>query len=234
MSRRCEDEYDQQLNEMVEWLSTLPKPVGIMCAYDVAAVRCIDACRILGEPVPERIAVVGVDNDDVLCEVCDPSLTSVAQDPQQIGFEAARLLDLQMRGIEVDMGPVEVPPLGIVRRASSDTFAVDDADVAQALRIIRERVTQGINVEDIARCCSVSRRTLERKFAKHVGRTLKEEIRRRQIEHVKRLLTETDMSIDAICAASGFEYASHLQTLFKKVTGSTIGAYRARVSQDSN
>lgn len=230
-SRHSNDSYFQHLRELGDWLRSLPKPVGIMCAYDIAALRCIDACRMIGEPVPERIAIVGVDNDDVLCDVADPPLSSVAQDPEQIGFEAARLLDLQMQGCEVGTAPVEVPPLGLVQRASSDTVAVEDEDVAQALRIIRERVNEGINIDDVASSCSISRRTLERKFTKYLGRTPKEEVRRRQIEHVKRLLLETDLSVEDICAVSGFEYASYLHAVFKRVTGSTVGAYRSRAQK---
>lgn len=217
-----------QLKRIQKWLKALSKPVGIMCCYDVMALRVIDACRSIGEAVPERIAVAGVDNDDALCDVSDPSLSSVAQDAEKIGFTAAHVLDQIMHGVSLSEHSFLVEPLGLVARGSTDMMAVEDAELAIALQYIRENARRGIAVDDVAKASAISRRSLERKCSKILGRSPNTEIRRVQLEHVKRLLAETNESFDTISMMAGFEYASYLQSLFKKQTGMTMGAYREK------
>ena len=208
------------------WLTALPKPVGVMTCYDVMGLRVLDACRRVDLAVPEQVAVVGVDNDEFLCDLADPPLTSVAIDLERIGYEAAALLDHLMAGGRPPKTHMLVGPLGVVRRQSSDVVAVSDADLAAALRLIREQACNGIDVDDLARESGLSRRALERRFQKYVGHSPHAEILRVQIGRAKQLLRETDLGLKAIAVRSGFNHASYLAAVFRENAGLTPGEYR--------
>ena len=208
------------------WLTALPKPVGVLACYDVMGLRVLDACRQVDLAVPEQVAVLGVDNDELLCELADPPLSSVAPDLQRIGYEAAALLDQLMAGERPPTTRLLVGPLGVVRRQSSDVVAVADPDLAVALRLIREQACNGIRVDDLARKSGLSRRALERRFQKYVERSPHDEILRVRIERAKQLLRETDLGLKAIAVRSGFQHASYLAAVFRDSTGLTPGEYR--------
>lgn len=231
---RLEDNYSliREKDRLTKWLVTLPKPVGIMGCYDIKAREVLDACRELDLTVPEQVAVIGADNDEILCNLSDPPLSSVIPNSQRAGFEAASLLDRMMSGEKIESDAILIQPRGIKTRQSTDTLAIDDADVAKALQFIRQYASSGINVNDILRETSLSRRVLESRFTKRLGRTPHQEIIRQKISKVKRLLIETDLSIAEIAKLAGFEHAEYLSVAFKQFSGITPSAYRQQ--QTSN
>ena len=212
------------------WLEKLPRPIGIMAGYYIKAQQLLDVCRELNIAVPEEVAVIGVYNDTLLCNLSTPSLTSVIPNSHRTGFEAARLLDRMMSGEQVPAEAHLVKPLGIETRQSTDIFAIDDVDVATALRFIRERACSGINVGDVLKAVPLSRRVLESRFQKAIGRTPHQEITRLRIERVKQLLSETKLSLAEIATRAGIEHVEYLSASFKRETGSSPREFRIATS----
>jgi LacI family transcriptional regulator len=208
------------------WLESLPRPVGIVAAYDVRGVQVLEVCRERGLAVPEDVAVVGIDDDDVLCEIATPALTSVAHNLARIGFEACRLLDERMSGAGRGDDVIVVPPLGVSIRQSSDTLAIADIDIRRALRQIRTRACDALAPDDVAAATSVSRRVLDKKFQKHLGRTIHDEIMRTRLAEARRLLVETDHKLLVVAVRSGFAHAAQLCNLFKAAHGMSPTQYR--------
>lgn len=214
---------------LAAWLASLPRPVGVLACDDDRARRVCEACRSVGLVVPDDAAVVGVDNDDLLCELADPPLTSVALDSERGGWEAAALLDRLMRGEKVTSQRIIVPAVGVVVRRSTDLMAVDDAIVCRALRFIADRAALPIGVADVVAAAACGRRSLELRFRATIGRSIVAEIQRARVERTRRLLTESDLSIERIATASGFSSSGYLIRVFKRDTGLTPGAYRERL-----
>ncbi len=208
------------------WLKRLPKPIGILACYDIQAQQLLDACREENLAVPEEVAVVGVDNDELLCNLAMPPLTSVAPDSRRSGYESAALLDRMMAGEQVSDDAHLIKPLGIVTRQSTDVLAISDPDVATAARYIRERACQGINVNDVVRHVPLTRRVLEHRFQELLGRTPHAEIARYRLNRVKQLLTETDLPLAKVAERSGFRHVEYLTVAFKKQTGMPPSKYR--------
>jgi LacI family transcriptional regulator len=238
-------DWEQEKERLGRWLATLPRPVAIMACYDFQAQQVLDACRQSGVAVPEAVAVLGVDNDRLICELSEPSLSSIVQNTHGTGYEAARLLDEMMdartgtpkkrRSLKVNpegriRHPTEPPlltkPRGIVIRESTDTLAIDDDEISQALQYIRRHANSNIRVSDILKTLSLSRRSLEHRFKKLIGRTPHEEIQRVRLNSVKRLLSETELSISAIAERSGYEHGEYMTAVFRRVMGQTPTEYR--------
>jgi LacI family transcriptional regulator len=218
-------------DHLCRWLRQLPRPLGLMACNDIRGQQVLSACREVGVTVPDEMAVIGVDNDDVLCDLADPPLSSVAPNAQRIGFEAAVLLERLMAGQRAPCETIFVPPLGIVTRQSTDVLAIEDRDIAAAVRFIRENAGTGIKVEDVLKAIPLSRSVLERRFVKLLGRTPKEEIVRVRLERVKQLLAESELPLRQVAAMTGFEHAEYLSVLFKQKTGQTPGQYRAQAQR---
>jgi LacI family transcriptional regulator len=212
--------------EVTKWIEELPKPVGLMACNDIRAQQVLTACRVLGVAVPDEVAVLGVDNDDVLCDLSDPPLSSVVPDTRRIGYEAASLLEKMMGGEPAPESLTTIPPLGVVTRRSTDVLAIEDRTISRAVRFIREHACEGITVEDVLAGLHLSRSVFERRFAKIFGRTPKAEILRTQLDRVKRLLAETDLPLKQIASRTGFRYPEYLSAAFKERTGQTPGQYR--------
>ena len=213
-------------DHVARWLKKLAKPVGLMACNDIRGQQVLDACREAGIAVPDEIAVLGVDNDDLLCNLADPPLSSVAPNARRIGYEAAALLEKLMAGQPGPTETVFVPPLGVATRRSTDVLAVEDREVAGADRFIRENACKGIKVDDVLEAVPLSRSVLERRFVQLLGRTPKAEIVRVQLERVKQLLAETDFPLAQVAAMTGFEHPEYLSVVFKNKTGQTPGMYR--------
>ncbi|TWT82752.1 Xylose operon regulatory protein [Planctomycetes bacterium CA13] len=214
--------------KLVDWMIDLPKPIGVMCCYDVIARVVLDVCQELSISVPEDVAVIGVDNDEVLCEVSQPPLSSVMHDTKQIGFEAAAMLDKLMRGESVARSVI-VSPSGVKTRRSTDTLAIEDRAIATALAYIRRHACDGIEVSDVVDHVPLSRRTLERRFRDQVGHSPLAEIGQVRLKRVKQFLAETDLKLDAVAAHSGFRNTPYMAAQFRKMFGITPGQYRGRV-----
>ncbi|MGC3970878.1 MAG: DNA-binding transcriptional regulator [Pirellulales bacterium] len=209
-----------------QWVRDLPKPVGILACYDIQAQRLLDACREVGTGVPEEAAVLGVDNDELMCDLCSPPLSSIIPNTLKTGYAAAEILDKLMRGETPANEAQLIPPLGVDVRQSTDILALDDRDVAAAVRFIREHACDGIQVGDVLRHVPLSRRVLESRFLKHVGRTPHDEILRIKLDRVKRLLTDTDLTLDVIADRAGFRHSEYLSVAFKRVIGKSPSGYR--------
>lgn len=212
---------------LAAWLEALPRPVGVFACYDGRAQQVLEVCQLRGWAVPDEIAVLGVDNDDVVCELCSPPLSSVQLNARRTGYEAATMLAQRMEG-ERASGTRYVLPVRVVERQSTDVVSVPDARLAQALRFIREQVLTGIDVNDVLRAVPMSRTLLERKFKTVLGHSPHREIVRQRIEHVKRLLVDTDISIAAVADFAGFRDASYLSVAFRREVKESPYAYRAR------
>jgi len=210
------------------WLARLPRPVGIMACNDERGRQVLRACRGAELDVPEQIAVIGVDNDEVDCELANPSLSSVAPTTLDIGFRAAALVDRMIDGEPTREGVQYITPSHVEQRRSTDVVVASDPHVAAALRFIRGHVCEGVNVEDVLSSVMISRSTLERRFAEAVGRSPKDHITHVRLSHVKRLLRETDLALPAIAEHTGFKTYAHLSRVFRKATGQTPGKYRHR------
>ncbi|RIK77037.1 MAG: XylR family transcriptional regulator [Planctomycetota bacterium] len=219
--------WDRDQSRLVAWLKQLPKPVAVFATNDLLGHHVLDACG--GEmSVPEQVAVLGVDDDELLCGLCDPPLSSINPDPERIGYEAATWLDRMMQGESSPSDAfLEIPPQGIVVRQSSDIFAVPDEDFATALRFIREHACDGITVEDVAAHVAVSRSWLERHFRAHLGRSPQAEIRSVQIKRCQELLRNTDLPLRTISRLAGFKHIEYMSVVFKRVTGESPGRYRS-------
>jgi len=224
--RRFQESWEGGQQDLAEWLLSLPKPLGVFAAHDLRALCVLDACRRAGILVPEQVAVIGVDNDETLCNLADPPLTSVKINLELIGYEAAALLDRLMRKKKAPKQPQTVSPLCVVTRRSTDIVAIDDPLTAQAVRFIRQHACDGISVAEVSKHCAVSRRVVERNFSQFLGSSPHEQIIRVKLARVKQLLAETDYSLDTIAAKSGLSHAAYLSVLFKKEIGTTPGEYR--------
>ena len=198
------------------WLVSLPKPVAVFACYDVRARQAIDACRRAGIAVPETVAVLGVDDDELLCGLSSVPLSSVIPDAAGAGWQAAELLGRLMRGEDVEKRLWLLPPLGTSARQSTDTLWVDDPVVMKALRFVRDNACRGIKVADVARDAGVTRRVLESKFLKLVRHSVHEAIARVQFRRIEDLLKSTQLSLTAIAARTGFKHSEYLSVAFTR------------------
>jgi len=178
--------------------------------------------------VPEEIALLGVNNDVMRCELSYPSLSSIALNAHQSGYHAAEVLDHLLRGEGVPPAETRIEPLGVVTRMSTDILAVGDRNVAAALSFIRERACKGLSVDEVVAHAAASRSQLEKKFRRFIGRSPQAEIRRVQLGRVKELLSETDLPLKTIAGMTGFEHIEYLSVVFKRTTGEAPGQYRKR------
>jgi LacI family transcriptional regulator len=215
-----------QARDLRRWLSDLPKPVGIMACYDIRGQQVLDACRSVGLAVPSDVAVIGVDNDELLCDLASPPLSSVIPNTHRTGYEAAALLDRMMSGKRVPATAHLIAPVGVAARQSTDVLAVDDRAIARAVQFIREHACAGINVSDVLRVVPLSRRVLEQRFRRLLSRTPREEILHVRLRRVQQLLVETDLPLYLIAERTGFEHVEYLSVVFKRETGQTPRTFR--------
>ena len=220
---------DAENRAIADWLAGLPKPVGVFACYDGRAQQVLEACQLLGLHVPDDVAVLGVDNDEVLCELCSPPLSSVQPNARRTGAEAAAMLARMMtarRSVRVETRFVE--PVRVVERQSTDVVSVADPQVAAALRFIRQHACEGANVAEVLRAVPMSRTLLERKFQALLGHSPHRQIVHTKIERVKHLLVESEISIAVVAELAGFDSASYLSVAFRRETGESPYAFRAR------
>ncbi len=213
---------------LVEWLKSLPKPIGLMACNDICGIAVLQACAAAKLRVPDDVAVVGVDNDELLCGLSDPPLSSVALNLEHAGYEAARVLDSMMQGRTPLQRMVAVEPTVVVARRSTEVIAQDDPAVARAMRFIKDHTGRSIDVPHVARETGISRRTLERRFADATGHSILAEITRCRLDRAKRLLLETDMPIYQAASQSGFNSIKTFIRCFQQIEGQSATAFRDR------
>jgi len=218
---------------LIKWLRSLSRPIGIFTAGDIHSAFLLDICREVNIAVPEEMAILGMGNDSVICETVRPTLSSIDEGARSMGYEAARLLDRMMAG-KPTKDIIFVSPSHVVVRQSTDLVAIEDADVAQAVRIIRESACTGIDVAHVAEEVGLSRRALERRFRQYLGRSPKAEIMRIRLEHAEMLMARTDKTSESIAKQSGFSSLEYFTKVFRQKVGMKPQAYRKlrRISRD--
>jgi LacI family transcriptional regulator len=211
---------------LMRWLAELPEPCGLMAAYDSLARRLIDLCIQASRRVPESIAILGVDDDPLLCQLATPPLSSIVPDSEGAGYAAAEQLDSIMSGKKIKRLDTLLPPLGIATRQSTDTFAVEDKDVSVSAHYILAHACDGIQVDDVVKQIQLTRRALETRFKKALGKTPHALIIETRLSKAERCLRETALTLEQIADRCGFEYPEYLSVLFKKHRNMTPGEYR--------
>jgi len=214
-------------------LKSLPRPVGIFCYNDHCAREVVREVTRLPALVPDEVAVLGVDNDEIHCELSGVRLSSIRLDTEQIGYEAAALLGRLIAGEPPPRQPILIQPREVITRRSTDVIALADAEVAAAVRFIRDRGGRDINVQDLLDRTSLSRRSLEMRFRKALGRSPYQEIRRVQIERARLLLSGTDRPVREIADACGFKETRQLSTAFQERFGLSPRQYRRHARGDA-
>jgi LacI family transcriptional regulator len=210
------------------WLKALPKPVALFACNDLCGRHVLETCEQINLAVPDEISVLGVDDDDILCNLCRPQLSSVVPDTEGIGYLAAKTLHALLRGEHLRDTPRLVRPLTVRTRESTDSAASSDWHVNQALRFIHGHATRDICVSDVVLQVHTSRRFLEKHFQSVVGRSLHDEILRVRLAASQCLLTTTSMPLKEVAARSGFRRADYLSTVFRDKLGVSPSQYRGR------
>lgn len=221
-----------QRDKLRDWLRALPKPVAILAANDLRGRQILETCQYADIPVPYDVAVLGVDNDQPVCEMSYPSLSSISIDWEQAGFLCAQSLDLAMKG----RAPLPdlYGPIAVVSRNSTESFQISDRLVVQILESIR--ITRGVNLRvcDILDALPVSERSAQQRFRKAVGHTIMEEIKTTRLKFICELIERSDLSFNEIALSFGFENANHLGQMFKKQFGVTMSQYRNQTRSGSS
>lgn len=214
------------------WLADLPKPIGLLCANDDMAEGVLETCRALGFGVPEDVSLVGVDDDEYVCMLQNPPLSSVRFACEVSGYEAAALLDRLMQGKERPRGQIIcAAAAGVTARQSTSVLMTEDPEVREALRFIREHAGRPLRVTDVVRATSLSHRALNARFHAACGCSILKQVTRARIDHIARLLAETTMRIHEIAAMIGYEDERHIARYFKRATGMTPQAYRRQYAR---
>ncbi len=225
--------WETEQSRLIQWLSELPKPVALLACNDQRGREVLEACRNANIAVPDEVSVVGIDNDELLCELSNPSMSSIALDTERGGYMAAEMLDQMMQRRFCGPKTITVEPLKVVVRRSSDSTAVNDPDIAEVMHLIHDRLGKPVTVGELTRHVQLSKRNLQKRFRKVMGRTLNTEIRNTQLERCRALLQDTDMSIAEIATVTGFETTSYLIQCFRKKYAMTPLKYRQTFRKES-
>lgn len=225
-ARKADCVWEREQAHMAKWIAGLPPRTGIFACDDDRGREVLEACVLAERRVPDDIAVVGVDNDHVFCELSDPSLSSVALNAYGAGFRAAELLDGLMNKRLRKPQRILIEATGVVSRRSTDTVAVDDKHLVSAIQFIRRTNGRTISVDQVVREAALSRRALEKRFREMLGRTVHEEIQLARLKSAKRLLIETEYPISKCAKIAGFKTTGYFIQFFVKWVGKTPRRYR--------
>jgi LacI family transcriptional regulator len=219
--------WEKEMTDVADWLRDMPKPAGIMACNDFRAIQLLDACRRARVAVPEEVAVIGVDDEEIAREVANPPLSSVVPNGLEVGYRAAAMLDALMHGRKPPEREVYVLPTGVVTRRSTDITAISDPKVASSLEFIRRHACEGIDVNDVLRHALISRSVLNQRFQDVMGKTMHAAIVTERLRKVKELLLlETGLSRDQIAERAGFKHPEYLCAAFKQAFGMTMSEFR--------
>lgn len=223
--------WDAEQALVADWLRSLPKPIGLMTCTDDRSQQVVEACKLVGSNVPEDVAIIGVDNDRLVCNLSSPPLSSVALAAERAGYEAAELLDKLMSGTSMAKQKIIIQPTHVVARQSTDILAIEDSEVAKAVGFIRENARETIQVQDVVDAVALSRRGLEKRFRRILGRSVLAEIRRVRVGHVARMLVETNLPVSQIALALDFDGVDHIARYFRREKGLSPLKYRKKYGQ---
>jgi LacI family transcriptional regulator len=224
--RKADRIWEREQIILSDWIGKLPRPVGLFACNDDRGREVLESCRIAKLRVPEDIAVLGVDNDEVFCQLSNPALSSVALNAETAGYRAAELLDDMMQGRIKRPRRIVVETLGVVTRRSTDIVAVDDPEVADALQYIHRQNGCGVTVELVVDKVAISRRNLEKRFQQTLGRTILDEIQNTRLERAKRLLLETNYPVAKVAELAGFGSTGYFIQFFQHRVGRTPRRFR--------
>jgi len=216
-------------SRLVQWIAGIPKPAGILACGDYCGRVVLEVCAEAKVAVPDAVGVIGIDNDEAICELCNPPLSSIESNSDQIGYVAAETLAHLLGGTPPESWEILIKPTKLVGRRSTDAAAVGDPVVAEAIRFIRAYASGDLAVVEIARHVRVSRRYLEQQFRGVLGRSIFSEILRVRLETAQRLLSDTDWKLDVIAERAGFKHASRMSAAFVKKLGFRPGQYRRKM-----
>jgi LacI family transcriptional regulator len=225
--------WEEQQRRVSRWLKSLPRPVAIFTVDANRGRQLTEICYLSGIRVPDHVAILAGDTDELMCSVSTPPLSSIALAGRRIGYEAAALLDRLMQGEKPTRKTYKIPPQGVISRQSTDILAIDDESMVRALRFIQTHAFQDIVVKDILNEVPISRRSLEIQFQHYLGRSPAEEIRRVRLEKGKELLARSDFSIGEIAVACGFANTTRFGVAFRKRYGQTPLAYRKQLARST-
>lgn len=221
------------ITSLGNWLATLPKPTGVFVFFDGWARWVLDACVVQNLHVPQEISVLGVDNDRWLCDLSQPSLSSIDANVETAGYTAADILHKLMSGDPAPAGVTYIDPAKVEERDSSSYLAFEDPQVAFGIRYIKEHACDPISPSDVLKVTGMSNSTAYRKFMKALGRSIHDEIQRIQMERVQHLLTATNLNVTEAARQAGFQNMRYLTKVFRDVTGMTPTEYRRSKSTPS-
>jgi LacI family transcriptional regulator len=215
---------------IAEWLKSLPRPVAVMACNDDRSRDVLAACRIAGLEVPGDVAILGVDDDELLCSLSYPQLSSIVASTERAGYEAARVLDKLMKGQKIAESEkkVIISPLHVVTRQSTDVMAIEDRKLAEAVDFIRKHSREVIQVSDVAEAVGLSRRALEKRFRKVVSHSVHDEIKYTRVNQMADMLIGTNLSLAQIARLLGYPDASNISRYFKQYKGISPSEYRKR------
>ena len=219
-------DWTREWRMLAHWLDSQPKPLGLMACNDDCGQRVMEVCRLTGLMVPDLVGIIAADNDEVVCGLTDPPMSSIAINFERAGYEAASALDGLMRQSRVVPSRIMAAALHVVARRSTDFVAAEDSRLAKALRFIRDRARGGVSVDVVARASGLSRRPLEKRFRNTLGRSVLDEIRRVRTDQIAQLLVETDLPVAQIAELLGFADMQHVARYFRAAKQVTPLAYR--------
>jgi LacI family transcriptional regulator len=226
LSEAARNDWGVEQKGLASWLAGLPKPVGLMAANDVRGRQVLDTCQMANISVPDQVAVLGVDNDELICATTNPPMTSILRDTEGSGYYAAQVLDSLMRGRSRKQEALLYGPLRVVGRQSTEKLQFVDRLAVKAVEFIRINAGIGMNVTDVVKHLKVSRRLAELRFRQAVGHSIHDELQNARLAQVRRLLRETDLSVSEITDHCGYESESYLGLVFRKQFNMTMRQFR--------
>jgi LacI family transcriptional regulator len=214
---------------LVAWLGSLPKPAGVFACYDIAGQEVLEACKTAELHVPSQVAVLGVDNDPFINNLTAPPMSSIEPDAVRTGYRAAEMLDRLMSGELLPGGQELMPPIRLVTRQSTDTRSVPDPLVSLAIKFIHDNSVRDVKTSEVLRHVGSSRRALDMRFTKALGRTIHDEITRARMARVEEMLSSTDLTLQQVSTRLGFAHVEYMGVSFKRHTGKSPGQFRKAI-----
>ena len=219
---------EEDRDKIMTWLKTLPPKTALFCCDDAHALFITETCRMMGIGIPEDIAVLGVDDDDLLCDISDPPISSIQLEVEEGGYQACRLLHQRLLSKSEKPFNISIKPTGIKERLSTSIFNISDSHALNIIRYISDNYMNDISIADILANATLSRRSIEMKFKSTTGQTIYQYLISMRIEHLAYLLITTDRSPSELAYEVGFRDLSNIFRTFKKYKGCTVSEYRRR------